>query len=160
MPRKQDILQSFLLCDMVVVDTFNKYTLVGVYTNDIISPEFPVRLRLALYGEFIPTNAGNHNIEMDFKLDDKPFAKVRIGISAAKSNEASVISVPGFEVGIDRPLAFTVTAIVNGAGRPKEVLRKRIIQGPIPSHPAYPTVSRPPSEQSPSAAQDSAERRD
>lgn len=150
-------LQNFLLCDMIITDIQNKNTLVGVYGHDIIVPQFPARLRLALYGEFLPETAGDYEIELTLRSDKRPIAKAIVALEQTVPKKILPLTLPPFELLFTNSEAFSITAIVNKRGKPQQVLRREIIQGPLPPGPI---VLQPPSAQSPDAAQDSAEKPD
>lgn len=153
---KRHKLRNFLLCDMVVVDVHNKHTLVGVYSNDIVVAEMPVRLPIALYGEFVPAQDGDHQIGFEFKMDGKIFGKLQVQLKITTTAEVVPITFPRFEAGIDRPLALSISATIDG-GRAQEIVYKRVIHGAIPY---LPNVLPPHSEQLPIAHQEIAGPRD
>jgi hypothetical protein len=139
---------------MVITDIYNKNTLVGVYARDIIVPEFPAKFRVGLYGEFVPATAGEHEIELAFTVNNRPYVKLVIGLDKTDGGMISALPFPPFEIVIDGPAELVITAVVDKKGRPQEVLRKMIRQGTIPR---APIALLPPSEQSLDVPQDSAE---
>jgi len=139
-------LRNFLVCELVIQDIGNRYTLAGVYTNDIILSEMPARLRLGLYGEFIAEAAGSHQVELLFSRDKQPLLKLTASINDIVPGVAHPLSIPGIEIGIEGPIELTISAIVDGHGRPRELVRKKIFQGPTPSG-----VSQQPSSHSPAS---------
>lgn len=153
MPRVERF-KNCLICESLIQDTYNRYTLVGVFTNDVIVSELPARIRLALYGEFSPTSTGEHRIELAFALDDKEFARVVAVVNVVNTSELIVVAFPGFDVGIDKELELIATVRFNDETKSRELIRKKIKKGAIPG--AVPIVSRPLSELSQPAASPSA----
>lgn len=156
MPRKQDHIRNFLLCDNVVTDIQHRHTLVAVYANDILVPEFPARIRLALYGEFVTGRAGDHYIELDFLADGNNILKAVLRLTITDPDQVTPLLVPGLDVAIAQEVDLALAATCNGK-RPKELIRKKIKQGTIPG---VPSVSRLPPAQSPAAPKGSIEPHD
>lgn len=151
MPRETGRIRNCLLCDNVIQDIHNRYTLVGVFTNDVLVAEFPARIRLAFYGEFVVKQAGEYLIELSIDVDNNPAIKIGANVTVVNSDEVTALAVPNLDITIKQEVELTISVLVNKTSRPQTLIRKKIRRGVT----GVPMASPQPAEQSSAVAPES-----
>lgn len=137
-----------MLCEHVVPGANNKHSIINLYSGDVIIwSSLPTAIMFGLYVEFLDDLPGILDVEM--RLDGKMFASFKAEFPVA-SGTPYILTLPLFQLGVDRDLTFDVIAKAEGFAATK-VISKRITQGQGPT-PISATGSWQPSEQSPPGA--------
>jgi hypothetical protein len=100
----------------------------GTFGGDIVLSEFPARIPLAIYIEYIPTTQADV-ITLLLMRDDDVVAKIDAEV---ESSDQAVMVIPRAVVKVERECTFKIMASVN-RGASEEILRKTIRQGEIQS---------------------------
>lgn len=119
------------LCETVLQDIQQRWSLIGIYTGEVIVPHFPAKVRCAIYIEFSEPVSGPLNLEII--LGGRRLANIAAEISHKPEDDAgatAVLGIPGLELGLDRPAELKVSWI-DGKSK-KTVLKKAIVQGDVP----------------------------
>ena len=123
--------RNALLCEFVAKGDRNKHTLVNVFSGDIIVQEFPTKLHVGLYMEYIPQDVNVREFWLHFKLDKEIPLKAQINMPIVKPNVPVSVVIQLVEVVVDRDLTFSVEAACEGF-RKTTVLSKRIYKSELP----------------------------
>jgi hypothetical protein len=119
------------LCETVLQDIQQRWSLIGIYTGDVIVSQFPTKIRCALYIEFSAPASGPLNLEI--LLGGRLLANIAAEIGPKPEDgagAAAVLGIPGIELGLDRPAELKVSWI-DGSSK-KMVLKKAIVLGNVP----------------------------
>jgi hypothetical protein len=131
------IFNNVLLCDYVTQGLGNKYSLINVYSGDVIVLQYPAILNLGFYAEFhAPNMTPVDTVELELILNRSVFGRITwglhesIGGQPTPSNPA-VLSLPNFQVNVSSDCTLRIELKTRGA-KNKVLLAKRIIKGVIP----------------------------
>jgi hypothetical protein len=140
--------KTVILCEHITVDVGYKHSLIGVYSGDIVIPDFPANLRLAFYSEMVPPADGEHTIVLTFKINDKKFMEGRVSVSNAVAGESGIIAVRGFSLETSEPVTLTIDARVNDEETQtlssKKIYRAEKANPNAPSQPVSQSLSASP----------------
>lgn len=112
------------LSETILQDKRGRWSLIGIYSEDIVVDAFPAHITCALYVEVEDVEDGE--VELEFKLGKKTVAK---GFGLLEQSEdgtlsAGVISALGIDLRLKEPATFSVTLQVSGKKR--NLLKKNI----------------------------------
>ena len=136
-----------ILCEHIVYDLNNKYSLIGVYSDNLTVAEIPAHLRFGLYVVFIPDRDGDHTIEITFSLNDNEIAKGQIQIPNTTMKKPVQFALPTFDMTINQDSQLKIDAIVND-GKSIILVNNKIAKGEITGPSGFLQLS----EQSPAAS--------
>jgi hypothetical protein len=122
--------QNVIVCEDVREEIGGKKSLIGVFPGDILVPQFPITLQLALYFEYKPEKIGS-STTLEFRLmqDDTEMAKGRAVTQLGITDEIAAVILPRGLAGFDHPCKFRLLVSENGAPE-IEVVSKRIAIAP------------------------------
>ena len=120
----KDFTVTAILGEEVRPELGNKHSILGIYTGDVLLPEFPANIRLSFYIVFKFIRAGEHKIELRILLDNKVITS---GVTELTSNEGdpAVLVSPSGILGVDSPSELKIDASVDG-GRRTTLVKKQI----------------------------------
>lgn len=137
-----------VLCEHVVPGLNGKYTLIGVYSGDVIVSELPAKLFLGVYLEIKTGFEPNTMLVVEVMVDDMVIGKME-AFDRTSSQKGGALVLPQLQIGFERDIEFSV--VLKSQGYADTVaLRKRISQGDLGA--TSPTASEQPSSQSPPGA--------
>jgi hypothetical protein len=101
----------------------------GVFSGDIVVPDFPTMVQFAFYSEYVPDKGDQENIEFDLWImqDDKEVAKAQMQVSVVDGMVAALILPRGllhFEDERRFRLLYSI-----GGGEKIELMSKRVFKG-------------------------------
>lgn len=112
------------ICEDVRDEVGNKKSLMGVFSGDLIVTEFPARLRVAFYAEYIPKDGtGEHELGISLSLGDVQAATTKIIVSSPPG-QVAVLILPQGIAEFDAPGELVLRASCEG--ETAELLRKAI----------------------------------
>jgi hypothetical protein len=131
---------SVVLCELIRPEANNKLSILGVYSADILVPQFPAQLGLSAYIEFTPSKIGPCRVEYRFSAP---------GGTSELNSEVEIVALGQSAM----PLP-TVPLMVTEAGPLKvdmkiddsewtTILEKRVIQGAVETFPTPVEVPSP-----------------
>ena len=71
---------NVVLCEYVAKGEKNKYTLINVFSGDVIVVDLPAKLNFGLYMEYLPDAVGPRKLTLSMMLDKKKFGQIVIQI--------------------------------------------------------------------------------
>lgn len=128
---------NFILCEHVIQGIGNKYTLVNVYSGDILLSEFPATIALGLYAEFFSPKDAVIEFEVELTLNGKNIGTLMLTPNdpsppspPSGSNNPNILAVPLFNVHFVEESIFEAFLKLDGA-KPKRLMSRRIFAGSI-----------------------------
>lgn len=119
---------NVIVCEYASKGERNKFTLVNIFSGDIIVAEFPANLHLGLYLEYYPDFEGESDLSLDINLDEDTLATMTAQTKDAIPGTSGVIIIPAIQLGIERDLTLNVVASKKGYKK-VTVVSKRIYKG-------------------------------
>ncbi len=116
---------NVVLCEFVAKGENNKFVLVNTFSGDVIVTAFPATLNFGLFAERRPNEVGNQSVSLDFLLNGKPFAELRVDAEVKDLESPICIVLPTFQFTVKEETLFEVFAKGVGFSRTK-VLSKQI----------------------------------
>lgn len=112
------------LCEDIRDEIGNKKSLMGVFSGDILVSEFPARLRVAFYIEYIPhSGTSEHELSLLLAVGSQETITIQVLINTPADQVATLV-VPQALALIEAPCELTLSAVCN---EEKEViLRKEV----------------------------------
>jgi len=98
MIKWQVMFKNVILCDWVTSDVQNKHSLIGIYSNHLAVPEFPIAIRLSLYLEVGDVRTEPHGFDLIFKFGGQEVARGRADINGMPDGDIGIIVINGFEL--------------------------------------------------------------
>lgn len=123
---QQGKFSNVIVCEDIRDEVGNKKSLMGVIGGDILVPEYPATIKIAVYMEYNPNDKDREKLIVEFRLlqDEKEIAKGKL--EAATPIKSATFILPTGLVTFDKDASFKIVASVNG--RPEEeVLSKMVI---------------------------------
>ena len=113
-----------LVCEDVRPELGGKHSLLGVYSGDILVPEFKNFLRATIYIELFALKLGTIRLEVVISYDDKEIIKLIAEFDFRDTRDPALIVSPTFPI----PLTGAGLIIVNAIceGQEKRLLSKQI----------------------------------
>ncbi len=115
-------------CDHASLSAGNKYTLLNIYSGDIILSEIPATIMLSAYIEIISPFSGDLVIRLDYVLNGKSIAFITANASGLIKGEVGVLILPPMPIPIPSDGDLRLTASVEGFSK-TTILKKKIIVG-------------------------------
>jgi hypothetical protein len=115
-----------IVCEDVREEIGGKKSLIGVFPGDILVPQFPITLQLALYLEYRPEKMGT-STTFEFRLlqDDAEMARGRAVTKLGPTDDIAAVILPRGLAGFDHPCKFRL--LISEDGAPEiEIISKRI----------------------------------
>lgn len=113
MSKKPKVL-NVLLCDDIRQEANGKYIVIGIYSGDVLVPEFPTQLVFATYIEFVPERAGEQQFHFRLVGPDGPMAGVQGKFGVAEAGPHVALPIPGLPVSIKQPCDMLVQVSFDG----------------------------------------------
>jgi len=112
------------LSETILQDKLGRWSLIGIYSDDILVDTFPAHVTCALYVEVEGVEDGE--IELEFKLGKKTVAKGfgLLECSGSETPSSGVISALGIDLRLKESAEFSV--ILYQEGKRKTLLKKKI----------------------------------
>ena len=139
---------NVVLCEYVGQGSANKPILINVFSGDIIVSQLPANLSFGLFIEIQRLEAKILALEVSLNRQRMVRAEMLVGYN--QTGPDSTVVIPQIPIRIEKNSVLEVRAFAEGYA-PTWLLKKKITQGVIPGV-ISPTVSQPPSEQSPPGA--------
>jgi len=117
---------SVIVCEDIRDEIGNKKSLMGVMGGDILVPNFPATLKIAIYMEYHPDAKDREHLSLEIRLlqDDTEIAKGKMESAKAIKGVATFVLPTGL-ITFDKEVNFKLLASVNG--RPEqEILNKKV----------------------------------
>jgi hypothetical protein len=126
--------RAVIVCEDIRQEVNGKWSLMGVFSGDIVVQDFPAEIQLAFYIEYLPdSDEVGRMIKFDFKLlqDDTEMVK---GHSESKieSGQTGTIILPRGIASFEKESRLRVFISVNEREE-IEIVNKRILRSAIPS---------------------------
>ena len=126
------LFNTVALCDQAYCDRdTGKAILAGIFAGDILVAQFPSKIRMSVYAEFLPPQSGHHSVSIKIHVNRKKYAEAVLEAQDAVAGIPAILIVPNFELGIPEPATLEIRASVAGA-RDIVIIRKQIILGQRP----------------------------
>ena len=125
--------RNVIVCEDIRQEVHGKWSLMGVFSGDIVVPDFPSHVQAAFYLEYVPDPEDNHKLAFEFRLlqDDNELIKGHSEAEIEKGQVATIVLPRGIAA-FEKEATLRVCVSVNG-GKEIEVVNKRILKGLIPS---------------------------
>jgi hypothetical protein len=119
---------NVIVCDDVREEKGNKKSLMGVFGGDVLVPEFPAQIQLAIFFQYLRASNESGPTLIEFRLlqDEDEIAHGRIEANVHDTQPATVV-LPKAMIGFEKQTAFRMLASVSG-GPEEEILNKKIRQ--------------------------------
>lgn len=124
--------QSIVLCDDIRREDNGKLMLIGVYTGDIVSAEFPAYLSLRLFMLYDAGKSEKHRLDIVCMLDEVEALMLEGTVSQADLGYPVQMVLPPMPIDVEKPANLIVLAKA-GDGSTRELLRKKIRSAEVPS---------------------------
>lgn len=108
MAGKAPKIRNALICDDVRQEVNGKHFLIGVYSGDILVPEFPAALALSAYLEIDAPTVGEQELHIRFCGPDGPLSGIRGAIEVQDTRHALALPTPRLPVALDRECEIAV----------------------------------------------------
>ena len=127
--------RNVIVCEDVREELGGKRSLMGVFPGDIVVPQFPAKLRVSIYIEYIgdETESGDLSLGFRFLMDDVEVAK-GVGTMPVLPNHVGLLIVPNGVISTANAAAFRILVTLNG-GPEEELVSKKILLGDVTSLP-------------------------
>lgn len=136
------VYRNVLLAEHVIKGEGNKYTIVSVFSGDVVCPSFPFEMMLQVFVEIVPCELGNISVNFEFRVDGQTSARLEVGGEIVNLSHPWVLALPRFGMAVQTPALLEVIATHKGY-KPKTILSKRIILQPAPISPPQPASRLP-----------------
>ncbi|GLS39380.1 hypothetical protein GCM10010869_49770 [Mesorhizobium tianshanense] len=121
------------LCEYVAKGAGNKYTLVNVYSGDVIISSMPSDLMFGIYIELIVDFSIKTDIFMEILVEKTPIAKLPVDVSKVGNGKLINIVVQSMPMHVEKDVTLEVIAHAPGR-QTTTILSKRLYRGDIPQH--------------------------
>lgn len=126
MAKRLKILNA-ILCEHVVAGAGGKFTLVNVFSGDIVLATMPATLTFGLYVE-LAKETTPPSLKVEFLYDGDVVVALQAQFPAPDPNApVTVLAVPVMHTGVDKDLSFEVVASAEGYARTL-IMKKRIFK--------------------------------
>jgi hypothetical protein len=119
---------NVILCEDVREEIGNKKSLMGIFGGDLLVPEMPATLQLAVFFQYMPSSPDEQAVSIAIELfqDDMSIAKGGMQGHIANAQPASFI-LPRALITFEKDSVFRLMVSIN-EGAAQEVLSKKIIK--------------------------------
>ena len=136
MPREPEI-NAVLVCDDIREEITHKLTLIGVYSGDLVVPEFPSNFPLAFYVAMTANEPGEFALDLRISPPEAPDLRtihVEFGVTAGADTptigKAFAIFTPKIPIVVPAPGELVLSARWGKREKFRPVLRKKVILAP------------------------------
>jgi hypothetical protein len=119
-------LRAALLCEDVRLEQGGKFTIVGVFANDIIVSQFPANLSLSAFIEYIPPKAGPFELRYSFLAGDKLLAHMRGDLFVNEPGTVAALYLPRINVTLAGEAELRLEMAI-GNEPPETIIRRRVM---------------------------------
>lgn len=123
------VFRNAVLCDDIRQEKNNKYILIGVFSGDVVVPQFPATLALSLYAEYFSDTPGQQNATLIYALSGEKKIEAHAKISI-RSPGTATLALPPVPIEFPEPGELTISVQLTDS-EPFELLRKQVIQGTV-----------------------------
>jgi hypothetical protein len=106
-----------ILCENIRQELHGKHSLLGVFSGDVLVPEFGGVLRVAIYLELFAKQLGKIDISLSVSYNGKNIVNVQAEIHYKDLRDPAIIATPVIPVHIERPASIVVDVTCNGNTR-------------------------------------------
>lgn len=128
--RRPKQIFNFIICTDILKDITNKYSIIGTYTNDIVVGEFPARLRLALYADFLADDTPNHKVDFRLTIDNEEPLFIKGELRDSTRGQITALAVNNLEALIPKPGEIKVEVQID-SGKWVTITRKKVLLGTV-----------------------------
>jgi hypothetical protein len=138
MAKKPIKVTSAILCEYVAQGSFNKHTLVNVFSGDVVAREFPVEIPFGIF--LILDDVDIKLLKMELLVNGE---SVFIGEADGPFRGSGPLAIASFKVKVKEPDAIMELVLSSDDHKKTVAISKKILQGEITYAP--PTSSKLPS---------------
>jgi len=120
-----------VLCEDVREEVNRKHSLMGVYSGNILVPQFPAHLRLALYADLNLPGRGEYALSLRANYDGKEQFNLKAQIKSEKLGSSALV-LPSFVLKVPDEGDFVLDYSFDG-GEWQQLMKKHVSVGEIPS---------------------------
>jgi hypothetical protein len=125
--------RNVVVCEDIRQEVHGKWSLMGVFSGDIVVPDFPAQIQIAFYVEYMPDLEEGDQFKIEFKLfqDDLQMGGAH-SETRQQPGQVIVSVLPRGFAAFTKETNLRLTSSVNG-GDNVELVNKKILKGLIPS---------------------------
>lgn len=116
-----------IVCEDVRAEAGGKWSILGVFSGDIITAELPANIRLAVYMESHVSKPYKGPLNVRFRLDDNVLLEAQGNLDS--QNGITVMPVPQLILGVERPGRLAIE--IGRGDKWTEVAAKNVLLGTV-----------------------------
>ncbi|MER8516591.1 hypothetical protein NKH47_27195 [Mesorhizobium sp. M1060] len=139
MAKKPINVTNAILCEYVAQGSFNKHTLVNVFSGDVVAREFPVEIPFGIF--LILDEVNIRLLKLELLVNGE---SVFVGEADGPFRGTGPLAIASFKVKVKEPNSVMELVLSSADHKNTIAISKKVLQGEI-TYAAPPTASKPPS---------------